>query len=111
MQELTKFIRTAFSYSVNLDECLIFDQDLSLGQIMSQSEKLHNSVDLMEAFAKVANQVRRTYGVRVRLPAFPLETRVSEVLAMFVAEIGRHNADAHGNTSHAQVSAYSQEVV
>jgi hypothetical protein len=88
LQELTQFIRTAFASSVNLDENNIFGPDLSLAQVMAQSESLHNSVDLMEAFAKVANQVKRRYGIKVRLPAFPLETKISEVLAVFVAEIG-----------------------
>lgn len=99
MQELTQFIRTAFASSVSLDEGSIFDKDLSLAQVMSQSERLHNSVDLMEAFAKVANQVKRTYGVKVRLPAFPLETKISEVLVIFVAEIERGQAanDASGS--------------
>jgi hypothetical protein len=84
-----QFIRTAFASSVMLDENQVFNQDLNLGQIMLQSESLHNSVDLMEAFAKVANQVKRNYGVRVKLPAFPLETKISEVLTIFVAEIER----------------------
>lgn len=94
MQELNQFIKTSFSNSVNLDIATIFDQDLSLSQIMAKSETLHNSVDLMEAFAKVANQVKRQYGVRVRLPAFPLETRISEVLSVFVQEIERSAAPA-----------------
>lgn len=110
MLELTQFIRASFASSVNLNESHIFESDLSLAQIMSQSETLHNSVDLMEAFAKVANQVKRNYGVRVRLPAFPMETRISEVLSVFVAEIERYREADDAPASTVTSSGSIQEV-
>jgi hypothetical protein len=43
-------------------------------------------VDLMEAFAQSSNALRKQYGIRVRLPALSLETRISQVVELFVQE-------------------------
>ena len=48
----------------------------------------------MEAFAKTANAVRREHGIRLRLPAFPLETPITDVLACFAAEIEKAQPQA-----------------
>jgi hypothetical protein len=45
-----------------------------------------NSVDLMEAFARTANGLRKQHGLRVRLPTLPLDSTISEVLRVFIAE-------------------------
>lgn len=86
MENISTYIRTLFATSVGLKEEEVFGENLTLSEIMHRSEKLHNSVDLMETFARVANGVKRDYGVKIRLPAFPLETPISDVLASFLAE-------------------------
>ena len=40
----------------------------------------------MEVFAKTANLLKKQYGVQVRLPAFSLDTPISNVLEVFLAE-------------------------
>ncbi len=86
MDQIEKYIRAVFAASVGLKEEEVFGEDLTLAQIMSRSDKLHNSIDLMEAFARTANGLKKEHGVKVRLPAFPLDTRISVVLASFLEE-------------------------
>jgi hypothetical protein len=57
--------------------------------VISRSPRMTNSIDLMEAFARTANAVRKDYGVRVRLPALPLDTPTSAVLKVFLDEFDR----------------------
>ncbi len=89
MDNIGTYIRSLFAISVALTEEEIFGNNLTLSEVMHRSEKLHNSVDLMEAFARIANGVKRDYGVKIRLPAFPLETPILDVLASFLAEIAK----------------------
>jgi len=83
---IESFIRERFSAKVGLGS-EIYDADLTLADVVARSDKLHNSVDLMEAFASTANGLRKEYGVRVRLPAFPLDTRISVVLAALTEQL------------------------
>jgi hypothetical protein len=53
-----------------------------------------NSIDLMEAFAKTAKAVQTDYGIRVRLPALPLDTPLESVIDAFLAEVDRQRAGA-----------------
>ncbi len=87
--------------AIGLDEKEIFGEDLALSKVMHRSEKLHNSVDLMEAFAKVANAIKREYGVKIRLPVFPLETPISEVMTALILEIEKTNPEACRNDTEA----------
>lgn len=84
--DLKDFICRKFCENVALSPDELFGQDLSLAEVISRSEKMHNSVDLMEAFAKSSNALRKQYGVRVRLPALSLETPISRVVELFVQE-------------------------
>lgn len=84
---IESFIRERFAAKVGLGSTEIFDSDLTLADIVTRSDKLHNSVDLMEAFASTANGLRKEHGVRVRLPAFPLDTRISVVLAALTEQL------------------------
>jgi len=93
LEQIDKYIRAVFAASVELKEEEVFGENLTLAQVMSRSGKLHNSVDLMEAFARTANGVKRDYGVKIRLPAFPLETAISEVLASFLSEIKKSSSE------------------
>jgi hypothetical protein len=86
LEDLKDFICRKFSESVGLSAEELFGEDLSLAEVISRSEKINNSVDLMEAFAKSANALRKQYGVRVRLPALSLETTISRVVEVFVQE-------------------------
>ena len=75
-----------FAQKVGLPASEIFPNDLTLAEIMNRSDELYNSIDLMEVFAKTANVCEKEYGVQVRLPAFPLDTPISQVLAVFLDE-------------------------
>ncbi|MCA9706075.1 MAG: hypothetical protein KDK70_09530 [Myxococcales bacterium] len=83
------FIRERFADKVSLSVSEIFDADLTLGEVMMRSEALRNSVDLMEAFAAAANALKKAHGLRVRLPAFPLDTRVSVVMQAFTDQVAQ----------------------
>lgn len=87
MKQIDKYIRTTFATSVGLKEEEIFGENLTLAQIMARSDKLHNSIDLMEAFARTANGLKKEHGVKLRLPAFSLDTHISEVQASFLSEV------------------------
>lgn len=84
---IERFIRERFAAKVGLGSAEIFDADLTLAEVVTRSDKLNNSVDLMEAFASTANGLRKEHGVRVRLPAFPLDTRISVVLGALTEQI------------------------
>ena len=83
---LSHFICDKFSGHVSIDPEVIFGEDLSLAEIIKRSPKMTNSVDLMEAFARTANALRRARGIRVRLPTLHLDTPISRVLEIFLAE-------------------------
>lgn len=80
------FICQNFASNVGISTDEIFENNLSLSEIIARSETLHNSLDLMEAFAKTANALNKEYGIKVRLPAFSLDTSISTVLDVFLAE-------------------------
>jgi hypothetical protein len=85
-EELRAYISQKFSEHVDVPADELFGQDLTLSAIIARSPKMTNSVDLMEAFARTANGLRKEHGIRVRLPTLPLDTPVSEVLRVFIAE-------------------------
>lgn len=89
-ESLVTDIRTAFASHVDLPVSEIFDGDLALAEIIARSETLHNSIDLMEAFAKTANRLKKQYGIQVRLPALSLDTSISTVLDIFLAEVEKY---------------------
>ena len=84
---LSPYICAKFSLHVGIPESELFGEDLSLAAIIQRSDQLTNSVDLMEAFARTANSLRKEHGVRVRLPTLSLETPISTVLAVFLGEV------------------------
>ena len=86
VEALKVFISKKFCENVGLAPEEVFGPDLTLAALITRSERLNNSVDLMEAFAKTANALRKEHGLRVRLPALSLETRISRVLELFVQE-------------------------
>jgi len=84
---MESYIKAQFAHAVGIPESEIFDHDMTLDAIIARSNALHNSVDLMEAFAKTANRLKKDHGVRVKLPAFALDTPISQVLASFLEQI------------------------
>jgi hypothetical protein len=87
MGTLREYIRAKFCEHVGLTQEEVFGPDLTLAALITRSEKMTNSVDLMEAFARTANGLRKEHGVRVRLPALSLDTPVSKVLEVFLQEV------------------------
>ena len=87
MEELQDYIRRKFSENVGMSQEELLGADLTLAALITRSERMTNSVDLMEAFARTSNALRKEYGIRVRLPALALDTPVSEVMAVFVEEV------------------------
>jgi hypothetical protein len=85
--ELKEYIRSKFCENVGLRDDEVFGADLTLAAIVARSERLTNSVDLMEAFARTSNGLRKDFGLRVRLPALSLDTPISRVLEVFIQEV------------------------
>jgi hypothetical protein len=85
-EELRAYISQKFAAHVDIPADELFGHDLTLSAIIARSPRMTNSVDLMEAFARTANGLRKEHGLRVRLPTLPLDTPVSEVLSVFIAE-------------------------
>jgi hypothetical protein len=84
--EIRSYVCERFADNIGLSASEFIDPDLSLALIISRSEKLTNSVDLMEAFARTANAVKKQYGFRIRLSAFALDTPISTVIDAFITE-------------------------
>ena len=97
VKELIKvkdYICQLFAENVKLPYAEIFDHDLTLAEIISRSDQLHNSIDLMEAFAKMSNTMKKQYGIDIRLPAFSLDAKISTVLEVFLQEVDKVNLTA-----------------
>ena len=93
-EELRAYIQKKFCENVVLSVEEVFGPDLTLAAIITRSEKMTNSVDLMEAFARTANALRRDHGIRIRLPALALDTPISRVLDVFLHEVERQGRAA-----------------
>lgn len=86
------YIRQKFAENAGLTDEQLFADDVTLGVLISRSPRMTNSIDLMEAFARTSNALRKDYGVRVRLPALPLDTPMSTVLKVFLEEFEQQKA-------------------
>jgi hypothetical protein len=91
---IESYIRRHFAENTGVPEATLFADDMTLGTLISRSPGMTNSIDLMEAFARTSNSVRRDFGVRVRLPALPLDTATSTVLDVFLEEFNRQQQAA-----------------
>jgi hypothetical protein len=94
------YIRQKFAEHAGLTEDQLFADDVTLAAVVARSARMTNSIDLMEAFARTANALRKDYGVRVRLPALPLDTPTSTVLKVFLEEFERHVSERHVSAPH-----------
>jgi hypothetical protein len=86
---LRRYISAKFCELVQLPEEQVLGANLTLREIIGVAPGMTNSVDLMEAFARTANALRKDHGLKVRLPTVPLDRRVAEVLDIFLAEAER----------------------
>lgn len=91
---MEEFLRATFAENAGLPASLIFDNDLTLAEILSRSDRMHNSVDLIEAFARTANALEHQYGVRIGLPMFSLDSRISAIMASILPDNERAAAPA-----------------
>ncbi len=86
-------IRARLAAAFELSEDAVFAPDLSMGAIIAASPRLVNSVDFMEACAKVANALKKERGTAVRLPATTLDTPISAVVDSFATQARRSNGE------------------
>ncbi len=82
--ETVQWIIDTLAESVDLNIVEALDGGLTLQNIVERSDRLHNSLDLMEAFAGLAHRLKRRTGVKVRLPNFPSDKRLCEVMDAFI---------------------------
>jgi hypothetical protein len=87
-------IRQKFAEYSGLTDEQLFAPDATLATVLASSPKMTNSIDLMEALARTSNAVRKEYGVRVRLPALPLETPTLTMLRVFIEEFEKQSEAA-----------------
>lgn len=92
--EVKDYIFRQFAANAGLDVEKLSADDPTLAEVVAQSPGMTNSIDLMEAFARTSNSLRKDRGVRVRLPSMPLSTPLSEVVAAFLEEYARQEAIA-----------------
>src|SRR4051794_17961359 len=92
--DLRRYIAAKFCEVVKLSEEQVLGANLTLRDIIGVAPGMTNSVDLMEAFARTANALRKDHGLKVRLPTVPLDSHVVEVLEIFLAEAEREVAAA-----------------
>ncbi|HEV2345912.1 MAG TPA: hypothetical protein VGS97_17570 [Actinocrinis sp.] len=89
MEEIESYIRQKFAENAGITVEQFAGEGVTLADVMAMSTKMTNSIDLMESFARTANGLRKDYGVRVRLPALPLDTPIPVVLKTFLEEYER----------------------
>jgi hypothetical protein len=92
--EVESYIRRTFAEFARLTDEEIFGGDPTLQAVIVRSPTMTNSIDLMEAFARTSNALRREHGVRVKLPTLSLETPMSQVLEFFLREFDRQTKGA-----------------
>jgi hypothetical protein len=88
--EIRDYLLQTFAANAGLSGSIL-SQDPTLAEVITESDKMHNSVDLIETLARTANNMERDRGIKVRLPAFSLDTRVSAVLDAILDEIKDKN--------------------
>lgn len=81
--DIASFVYERFSTEVGLSRADL-DGNVTLADVVHRSPRITNSVDLMECFAKTSNAVRREFGVRVRLPAYPVNTTIGTLVDAFI---------------------------
>jgi hypothetical protein len=90
--EVEVYIRQKFAANTGIADEQLFADGTTLANVIGLSPQMTNSIDLMEAFARTANGLRKDYGVRVKLPTLPLDTPTGTVLTAFLEEYDRQKA-------------------
>lgn len=83
--DTVRWIIDTFGQSVELNMAEALSAGFTLSDVIERSTRLHNSLDLMEAFARISHLLKRRTGVKVRLPNFATDKQLSEVLEAFVS--------------------------
>jgi hypothetical protein len=84
---IASIVRHELAAAFSLPEQQLFGKDMTLNEIISACPSLINSVDFMECCARVANGLRKSYGVAVRVPATSGDTPISTILASFLTQL------------------------
>jgi hypothetical protein len=84
---VANIVRHELAAAFGLSEQELFDADMTLGEIIAACPALINSVDFMECCARVANGLRKSYGVAVRVPATSHDTPISTIATSFVSQL------------------------
>jgi hypothetical protein len=85
--DVRRFIHSVLVDHSGLEAPWLSESDRTLSDVLWASERLHNSVDLMECFAKIANGLKARYQSSVRLRAFPLDTPLSVVVDSLLRQV------------------------
>lgn len=91
---LQTYVYETFASYAGLPVDQILVEGLTLADIVARSSKMNNSLDLMEAFARTANALKKTHGVKVRLPTFPLDAPISTVLQALAEQLPQEASQA-----------------
>ncbi len=94
LEEIESYIRQRFAQHAGITVEQLAADGVTLADVMALSSTMTNSIDLMESFARTANGLRKDYGVRVRLPALPLDTPIPDVVKTFLEEYERQREEA-----------------
>jgi hypothetical protein len=86
VSEIATFVHEHFAQEVGLDRSELAS-GVTLADVVRNSPRITNSVDLMECFAKTSNAVRKRYGVRVRLPTYPVNTTIQKLVDSFIEQV------------------------
>lgn len=92
-------VQRQLAAAFELPEADAFSADPTLAEIISASPRFVNSVDFMEACAKVANGFRKSHGASIRLPATSLDARISVIVDSFAEQLGAAAPAATGVAS------------
>jgi hypothetical protein len=84
--DLRAFVYERFAIEVGLTPADLLSDGVTLRDVAARSPRITNSVDLMECFAGTSNAIRKEFGIRVRLPAYPVNTTVRELVEAFVEQ-------------------------
>jgi hypothetical protein len=65
----------------------LFGGDMTLAELIERSDRMINSIDVMEAFARIANRMQTEFHVRIRLRPVPLDTTLASLVQEVCAQI------------------------
>ena len=84
---LLMFVVDRFAGYAGVPAADLLRPEVTMADVIARSPSMHNSIDLMEAFARTSNALKKEHGVRIKLPTFPLDTPMVTVLAAFETQL------------------------